>query len=79
MEKEGSLLCKASAGAKLWSETTSPRGRQATKGTHRQGKGLPLCSAPMRPQLQCCVQAWGPQHRRDVGLWERGQRRARRM
>jgi len=44
-----------------------------------RGRGLSLCCALMRPQLQCCIQAWGPQHRRDVGLWERGQRRARRM
>mgnify|MGYP001854363952 CR=1 FL=1 len=32
----------------------------------------------MRPHLQDCVQAWGPQHRKGAELLERGQRRARR-
>ena len=31
---------------------------------------MPLCSAPGRPHLQCCAQAWGPQDRRDVELLE---------
>jgi len=37
----------------------------------------------MRPQwsltLEYCVQAWGPQHKKDVELLERNQRRAMRM
>ena len=36
---------------------------------------VPLYSAPLRPHLQRCAQAWGPQHRKDVELWERVQRR----
>ena len=36
---------------------------------------LPLCSALMRPPLQCCIQLWGPQHKEDTDLLERGQRR----
>jgi len=36
---------------------------------------LPLCSAPVRPHLESCVQLWSPQHRTDMDLLEQGQRR----
>jgi len=38
-----------------------------------------LCSALLRLHLEYCIQAWGPQGRRDVGLCDRAQRRAMRM
>jgi len=36
---------------------------------------LPLCSTLLRTHLESCVQLWRPQHRRDMELFERGQRR----
>ena len=41
-----------------------------------QGQGvLPLCPALLRPPQESCVQLWSPQHRAELELWERGQRR----
>ncbi|GAB0190051.1 cAMP-dependent protein kinase inhibitor alpha [Grus japonensis] len=40
---------------------------------------LPFCSDLVRSHLEYCIQLWGPQHKKDMELLERIQRRAMKM
>jgi len=47
----------------------------STMGSRARERILSLCSTLVRPPQESCVQLWSPQHRTDLELLERGQRR----
>lgn len=51
----------------------SSMGRRAREGI------LPLYSDLVRSHLKCCIQIWGPQHRKITDLLQKVQRKAVKM
>lgn len=43
--------------------------RQST-GSRLREVILPVCSGPMKAQLECCVQSWDPQLKKDTDFLE---------
>jgi len=70
-EKLGmTAMCACSLESQLY------HGLRPQQHGHRVREGiLPLCPALLRPPRESCVQLWSPEHRTDLELWERGQRR----
>ena len=48
---------------------------KSTEASRSREVILPPYPALVRPYLQCCAQLWSPQHRKDMDLLERVQRR----
>jgi len=56
------------------------RGCMKSSVASRSTEGiLPLYSTLMRPNLECRIQHWSPQHKKDIDLLEQVQRKATEM
>jgi len=52
---------------------------KSSVGSGSREVALPLCSTLVRPHLESYIQLWSPQHKKDMDLLERVQRRAMKM